>query len=70
MGTLFTKKQLTHIKRYDIFNMKKEIKMNLFSNAERPILDCLTRIYRYNGKWDLQAHGRGGRCCASLYGDV
>ena len=30
----------------------------------------IQRIYRYNGKWDLQAHGRGGRCCASLYGDV
>lgn len=25
--------------------------MNLFFNTQRPILDCLTRIYRKNGKW-------------------
>lgn len=30
----------------------------------------IQRIYRYNGKWDMTASGRGGRCCASLYGDV
>ena len=25
--------------------------MNLFENLDRPILDCLTRIYKKNGKW-------------------
>ena len=30
----------------------------------------INRIYRYNGKWDMKASGRGGRCCATLYGDV
>lgn len=25
--------------------------MNLLSNVQRPILDCLTRIYRHNGQW-------------------
>lgn len=25
--------------------------MNLLSNIQRPILDCLTRIYRHNGYW-------------------
>lgn len=25
--------------------------MNLLSYTQRPILDCLTRIYRHNGQW-------------------